>query len=158
MATYPTGKPGVAPPDLTTKVGIFRTLVLDTQFTEYTPPEPGIGNYVEFSDAEIEAYLATSGGSPLRAAGFAILGLALIAAKESKTVKDYDLQVDLSKKSADLRATANQFLQRADAEDKANSDIFELFDTDSDSGEFVPEASPAIWGREYGAGVWRRGL
>lgn len=129
-------------------------LTNDTQYDEYEPVEPGVGNFSTWSDAVIEAYIESSPDNMPRAVGFAILGLALTAAKESKTVKDYDLQVDLSKRSADLRATATQWFTRADAQDRAAADIFEVFDTFG-TGEFIPEASPAEWGREYGVGRWR---
>lgn len=114
---WPDGNPGIYPPDLASPVGQFRALTGDLNAEEYDPPVEGIRNYEMFSDAEIEAYLSQSEGSISRAIGFAYLYLAGQAAKESLTVRDYDLQVDSTKRAADLRAIAEMWFGRADDED-----------------------------------------
>lgn len=130
MASFPSGNPGVAPPDLTSDVGQFRALVGDLQYEAYDPPEPGFGNYEKFSDAEITAYITAGGGSIPRGIGFAYLYLAGQAAMQSASVKDYDLQIDETKRAGDLRAIAQFWFDRADEDDDASgaNDIFETFD------------------------------
>lgn len=130
MATYPAGNPGAHPLDPATPVGQFRLLLGDTESTPYDPPVPGIQDYGKFSDAEIEAYLIQGGDSIPRAIGFSYLYLAGQAALESKSIKDYDLQIDSTKRAGDLREIARYWFDIADQDD-ANSglnDIFEVFD------------------------------
>jgi len=118
---------GIAPPDPNTEIGQFRFTFGDTEYTELDPPEAGYGNYTYWSDAEIQAFLARSDDSITRAIGYAYLNLAASAARESKFVKDYDLQVDLTKRSADLRAIAQLYFDQADDEDD-NAGLGEYFD------------------------------
>lgn len=139
---------GVAPPDMATKVGQFRALVGDVEYTEYDPPQPGFGMYKKFSDTEIEGFLAVSEGSLAGAAYFAYLQIASSAALESKSVKDYDLQIDLTKRAGDLRAIAQMWKDKWDAE---SADIFEVFDTVGTPGCYPELAQwPAIPGRCLG--------
>lgn len=118
---------GIAPPDPATEVGRFRFLIDDTEYTELDPPEAGQGSYEQFSDADIEAFLMMGDESVNRAMGYAYLRLASEAARESKTVKDFDLSVDLTKRSADLRAIAALWFDRADGEDADEFDIVDVF-------------------------------
>lgn len=150
MATeYPNGNPGFAPLIATSDVGRFRLLFGDTEFEPYDPEAGGYGNYKFFSDDQIEAFLA-SGGTDTRAIGFAYLNLAGAAAVESRSVKDHDLAVDLTKRSSDLRAIAQGWFERADAEDDAdgNGDIFEVFDMVT-SIDPIAEGTMPIYGRSY---------
>lgn len=117
--------PGVAPLDPTSEVGKFRLMIGDTEYVPLDPPEPGFGDYTLFSDAEIEVFLE-QGEGPEEAAYFAYLQLAGSAALEAKSVKDFDLQVDLSKRAQELRLIAQMWRDRADA---LSADIFESFDT-----------------------------
>ena len=121
---------GVAPPNPATDTGQFRYLIGDTEYTELDPPQAGMGAYEMFSDEQIVTFLALGEGSTNRAIAYAYLNLASQAALQSKTVKDTDLQVDLTKRSADLRAIAAMWFDRADDEDGANggADIFDLHD------------------------------
>lgn len=138
---------GVAPLDPTSDVGKFRLLVGDTSYEELDPPESGFGDYTYFSDDEIELFL-DQGESMEEAAYLAYLQLAAATALESKTVKDFDLQVDLTKRSGDLRAIALMWRDRADA---AGADIFEAFDIVSG-----PECTPEGMVRTVGRGCrWR---
>lgn len=130
MAVYPEGNPGVAPDDPMTPVGLFRVLYGDTESTPYDPVEPGYENYEELSDAEIEGFIAQGGDSVPRGIGYLYLAMAGQAAKESRSVKDYDLTVDLTKRAADLRAIAQIWFDQADDDDNTagTNDIFEVFD------------------------------
>jgi hypothetical protein len=109
--------PGVYPLDPSTLVGQFRLYYGDTDSEPFNPVQPGIQNYTELSDAEIEMFLAQGGGDVTRAIGHYYWRLAGEAAKESKSVKDYDLQVDLTKRAAELRAIAQGYFDQADAAD-----------------------------------------
>lgn len=128
---------GISPLEPTTPVGQFRLLIGDTTSVPLEPPVAGFGNYKLFSDAEIEVFLAGS-ESPEGAAYLAFMQLSGAAAMESRTIKDLDLQVDLTKRATDLRLIAAEWKNRADA---LSADIFELFSPESDCG-CVPEATP----------------
>lgn len=111
----------------TPEIRAFRVNVGDKAYTTVAPP-PGhpewTADYAMFSDLDAESFLEQGGGSPLRAAGYVYLVWAGEAARESKSVKDYDLQVDLTKRAHDLRLSAAQFFEQAD-------------EADSDDGFFV---------------------
>lgn len=130
---------GVAPPDLTSPVGKFRALIGDVEYEDLDPPVPGKGSYKKFSDIEIEGFLLVANGSVESAIGFAYLQLASSAAEQSKSVQDFDLKIDLTKRAADLRAIAEMWFERGDLE---GADIFELFDTAPNQCGCVPEATP----------------
>lgn len=153
---YPNGNPGAHPVDLASPVGQVRAMVGDLNSEPYTPVEPGFQSFEKFSDAEIETYLAQGDGSINRAIGYSYLYLAGQAAMESLAVKDYDLQVDSTKRAADLRAIAQMWFGQADSEDVISAEEgFVLVPTGTDSGGFIPELAPPIWGRQYTTGRWR---
>lgn len=129
---------GVAPPDMTSDVGRLRAVLGDLEYVALTPPEPGLGSYKLFGDAELEAFLETS-GSVEGSASLAYLQLAASAAFESRNVKDQDLQIDLTKRATDFRLIAQEWQDRADA---AAADVFEMFDTVTSECSCVPEATP----------------
>lgn len=132
--------PGAYPLDPTTDVGRLRAIVGDTQSEPYDPPRPGVQNYAMYSDAELEAFLIQADGDVSGGAYFVYLQMASAAALESRSVRDLDLQVDLTKRSGDLRAIASMWLDRWT---DATADIFEVFDTVVDGGcDCVPEATP----------------
>lgn len=152
---YPDGNPGIWPVDLASDVGRFRALTGDLNAVEYDPVEPGFRSFVFFSDAEIEAYI-DQGGSVTRGIGYSYLYLAAQAAKESLAIRDYDLQVDQTKRAADLRATAQFWFDQADDEDViSGEEAFEIVPTGTRSGPFIPEGSIPIYGRQYTIGRWR---
>lgn len=154
MATYPEGNPGVYPLEPTTPVGQFRLVYGDTHSTPYDPVEPGLQNYDELSDDEIEAFLVAGGESINRAIGYYYFSLAGAAAKAAKQIKDYDLQVDTTKRSADLRALGQWWFDRADDDDViAAEEGFEIVPTGTTGGPFIPEGTIPIYGRKY---VWSR--
>lgn len=156
MVVFPEGNPGVYPVDLTSKVGQFRALTGDLNSTPYDPVYPGYQNFVKFSDAEIEGYLTQGGDSVARAIGYSYLYLAGQAAVESKAIKDYDLQVDTTKRAADLTAIAKLWFGQADGEDVISAEeAFEIVPTGTSSGQFIPELTIPIYGRKYTMGRWR---
>ena len=125
-------------------------MVGDLNSESYTPVEPGFQSFEKFSDAEIEAYLAQGDGSINRAIGYSYLYLAGQAAMEALAIKDYDLQVDSTKRAADLRAIAQMWFGLADTDDISSAEEgFVLVPTGTNSGGFTPELAPPIWGRQY---------
>lgn len=156
MAAFPEGNPGEFPVILESKVGQFRALTGDLNSTPYDPAYPGFQNFVKFSDAEIEGYLAQGGDSVARAIGYSYLYLAGQAAMESAAIKDYDLQIDKTKRAADLTAIAKLWFGQADGEEiTAGEEAFEIVPTGTSSGQFIPELSIPIYGRKYTMGRWR---
>lgn len=119
---------GVAPYDPATNVGKVRVLTGDVN---YGPITAGMADYELFSDSEIQAFLVAGEDNVLRAAGFGYLALAGRAAVDAKSVKDYDLSVDLRSRADKLQAQANEYFAQADEKDKRDgvSDVFELTNT-----------------------------
>lgn len=157
MAVFPEGNPGQYPVDLASKVGQFRALTGDLNSTPYDPVEPGYQNFDKFSDAEIEGYLTQGGDSVARAIGYSYLYLAGQAALESKTIKDYDLQIDKTKRATDLTNIAKLWFSQADGEEViAGEEAFEIVPTGTRGGPFIPEGTIPIWGRQYTWAPWRR--
>lgn len=120
---------GVAPLDPLTPVGQFRLTYGDTEYVPLDPVEPGFGNYTELSDDEITMFLNQGQNNITRAIGKYYMRLSGEAAKQSKEVEDYDLRVNLMKRSEDLRKTAQLYFDQADQEDYAagTGDIFESY-------------------------------
>src|SRR5690606_17483195 len=108
------------------------------------------GNYTMFSDAELEQFIATGDGSVTRGAGYAYLALSAQAALESKSVKDYDLAVDLTKRSGDLRETALMYFGLADSSDAGAEDAFLIVPT----GQRRCHCAPELAARRV-CGCWR---
>jgi hypothetical protein len=122
---------GVAPYNPATPVGRVRVTTGDVIYGTITS---GQAEYQMFSDADIEAFLVTSDDDILRAAGFGFMALAARASLDSKTIKDYDLSVDLKSLADSLRKQAAEFFKQADEADArlGNLDIFELTRTGRD--------------------------
>lgn len=129
---------GIAPPDYNTPVGILRRRVGDTEYVETTP---GFGDYTMFSDAELEGFLSDGGGSVSRALGYIFLEIAGNAALLAKYIKTDDLTLDTTKRAADLRAMAETWFDRADAEDEAEglADEFVVVSTGQSGCRCYPE-------------------
>lgn len=114
--------PGVAPLDPTTPVGQVRLNLGDTEYVPLDPAVEGQGSYNSFSDAAIEAFLTAGRDSVLRATGRAVHQLALFAAmEESRSIKTDDLSIGESKRAHNLRLLAQDWFDRADADDAENS-------------------------------------
>lgn len=148
MAVYPEGHPGAWPVDGTTDVGAFRILYGDVNSTPYDPAEPGYQNYIELSDTEIQVFLTQGGGSVTRSIGYYYLSLAGAAAKEAVSIQDHDLRVDQTKRASELRAMAEFWFARPDADGEAE-EAFQIVPTGTGSGGVIPEAAPSVWGRSY---------
>lgn len=142
---------GVAPLDPASKIGQYRLLLGDSQFTELNPPEEGFGNYGELSDDEIEAFLSAGGDSVKRGIGFYMLALSQASNKHSRSVKDYDLLLDTTKRPTTFRELAKIWFDLADKDDadQGLGDIFEAFPTGSFRGKIIPEGTLPEMGREY---------
>ncbi len=155
MTTYPDGNPGVWPIDPESPVGQFRRAYGDTVSEDYDPVVPGYQDYTDLSDEDIEQYLAFGHDSVFRAVSIYYAYLSGRASKQSKTVKDYDLSVDLTKRASDLRASADYWAKLADDEDglTGENDYFDLVSFGEDQP--IPELSLPIWGRYY-YGKWGR--
>jgi hypothetical protein len=141
--------PGIAPPDFTTPVGQFRLLAQDTNFVDLIPTVDGQGGFDLFSDAEIAGYLAMyTGYSLYRAVGSAYQALAARASMVAKMVKDYDLQVDLTKRSTALQETANAMFERAEKEDLLTGAVstFDLTAPVEDISREINFEIPFSWG------------
>lgn len=156
MATYPEGNPGAIPVDPTTDVGKFRVLYGDTQYEEYDPAVPGIGNFETLSDIEIVGFLAQGNGSINRAIGYLYLAMSGRAAEESQSVKDYDLQIDTTKTPAALLEAAKFWFGLADDEDD-NAGLNDYFDVVGMGRgcDWVPEGASPVYGRKYTWSRWR---
>lgn len=122
---------GVAPYDLSTLVGKVRVITGDVNYGTIVAGE---AEYELFSDEEIGAFLVAAEDNVLRAAGFGYLALAGRASVDAKSVKDYDLSIDLKSRADKLQAQANSYFDQADSKDKRDGvqDVFELARTGRD--------------------------
>lgn len=147
---------GLYPIDYASPVGQVRALLGDVDPEPFDPPAPGERNYTMFSDQEIEGFLSAGRGSVYRATGFAYMSLAGRAALEAKSIKDYDLAVDTTKRADDLRDVAQMWFDQADAEDSATGEAewFDIVPTGADH-DFVAEGTSPVYGRQYTWGRWR---
>lgn len=127
---------GVYPLVPTTDVGKFRLSRGDVNSVPLDPVEPGFQDYALYSDDEITVFLEQGASSINRAIGYSYLQASGAASEQSKTVKDYDLAVDLTKRAEDLRKTAQMYFDLADEEDLINGidDEFLITDTGTDKG------------------------
>lgn len=140
---------GQTPPDYSSPSGQFRLLAQDTTYSPLNPAQVGQGLYDLFSDAEVSGYLAMyEDYSIYRAVGAAYQGLAGRAAVDAKMVKDYDLQVDLTKRAASLQAIADAMLERAEREDQLSgaSSTFGLTEPACDPRTELYFELPNLWG------------
>ena len=131
--------------DPNTPVGQFRVLAGDAA-------QDAEGNYALFSDADIRVYLEQYPDNIYRAISIGYMALAAAASTQSKWVIDYDLQVDLRQRAKEMRASADQFRDRADEYDAENlnsGDFFNLIDPQPPviRGYYGKEAAP-------GASLW----
>lgn len=80
-----------------------------------------------FTDEALEAAIAGSGDSLLRAAGLAFTSLAAQYAVLGKSVKTDDLGIDTRSRGKDLNEVALSFFKQADAADVAGgNDYFDI--------------------------------
>lgn len=90
--------------DPSTVAGKVRLLIADTDDSNQI-----------FSDAEISAFLAVNNDSLARSAAMALRAIASSKSRLAQVIKSLDVNVDLSKMAAELRATA-QSLEDSDDE------------------------------------------
>lgn len=117
---------GLYPLDANTNVGKFRLTIGDTVATNITGDQ---GDYSYFSDAEITQFLFLGGDSVPRAVGFAYRAWAGQAAAEAAVIKDFDLQVDYTKRAAALSDQADFWFAQADADDANAADAVQIVPT-----------------------------
>lgn len=134
--------PGIAPPVLTTNVGLFRLNTDDTVYVALNPPVEGMGDYAHCSDAEIEALLIQSGGSVSRTLGRYFLVLAGQASLKASNIADHDLKVATEERARLLQSVSDGWFALANSEDEAEGlqDIFDSFGFGSNTAH--PESSP----------------
>lgn len=129
---------GQTPPDFNAPIGQFRLLAQDVNYVDLPTPVTGQGSYDLFSDAEVQGYLAMFQGYSLyRAVGAAYHGLAARASMEAKIAKDYDLQIDLTKRAAALESISEMYLEQANSNDLL-SGVLSTFDITA------PDPSPTL--------------
>lgn len=129
---------GQTPPDYSAPIGRFRLLAQDTNYIDLNPVVTGQGSYDLFSDAEVSGYIAMfEGYSMYRSVAAAYLAMAGRAAMAAKMTKDFDLQVDLTKRQAALNEAAAAFQERAEEEDLRNGVL-------SDFGLTAPANAPTL--------------
>lgn len=140
MAVYPAGNPGVYPLVPSTPVGQWRLASGDTQSTPYNPVQAGFQDYTYASDAEILQFLALADDSVQGAIGYWYLQLSGAAAREARTVADYDLRISTEKRAADLRATAEFWLSQAGI--AGGGEAFEVAPVGEREDCWPPELAP----------------
>lgn len=104
---------GVAPINVNSPRGKVRLLIGDTKFTA---AGPGRGVYNYFSDTELDSFLLLGDQNVHRAAGYAMLQWANVAAADAIVVTDVDLKVDLTKQAEILAARADRLFALADSD------------------------------------------
>lgn len=118
---------GVSPIDPATPVGQLRLAVADTASVALEPAEVGVVDYANYSDADLEAFLAAASGEPVRATGYAYLQLAAIYSAQGKSIRTDDLAISTLGRGADLIAVAKSYFAQADAADAAGGlDFFDI--------------------------------
>jgi hypothetical protein len=108
--------PGVSPVDFESDIGKVRVLLGDT---EATGVNQGMGNYLYFSDDEIEAFLSMYGDNVKLAAARAMEVIASSQALLLKSWSSDDLTVNGDRIAESLRKIAAQLRQEAIAEESA---------------------------------------
>jgi hypothetical protein len=112
---------GVAPVDTSTSVGLVRVLLGDTDPVNV---EDGVGEYLYFSDTEIEALVGLYDNNPKLAAARALETIAASQALLLKSWSSDDLTVRGDAIAEALRKLADQLRKEAGASEA--SDLFNL--------------------------------
>lgn len=135
---------GVFPYVAATPVGQVRAITGDTDPIQIDPPLGLTGEYIFYSDAELEALLSVWGGNVKRTAAQALRSIAAskMFLMQGKWRTD-DLTVDSTAMAEVLRKLANDLDAAADAE-VANLDIFEVFYPEQ--GNLIPDGAIGVWG------------
>ena len=134
---------GIAPPDKKTDVGRFRLGAGDAEYTPLNPPQPGYGNYANWSDDQIEVLLDLAGGSVARAIAIAYRQLASHLTSMGATIRTEDLTYSNKETVASWLSLADYWDKTADAEEeRAIDNYFDLVDNPREEEYCWPEASP----------------
>lgn len=141
---------GVTPPDSSTDVGKVRFIIGDISYSPVEPSEVGYGVYENFSDEEIQAFLTAGSGSATRAAGYAYLRFASLAAAGAISWKSDDLSLDSKQVASEYRLLARTQFEQADREEELAASGFALdhiYNTPDApwDGSTTPEAAPRWW-------------
>lgn len=115
---------GVAPPNLSTNVGLVRVLLGDTDPTNVVA---GVGEYLYFSDDELQALLGLYGNTPNLAAARALETIAASQALLLKSWSSDDLTVRGDAIAEALRKLADQL--RKEYTEGNSSEFYDLFQT-----------------------------
>lgn len=115
---------GIAPPDYGTPLGQLRAIIGDVDYVDLVPPASGEGDYTNFSDQQLQNFLDMSANNLAQGAGFAYMQLAAVAAAQAVNVKTADEQIDLSKRSSELRQIANEWFARGDIIDTQDAGAY----------------------------------
>ena len=129
---------GVAPVDLGSNIGRVRVLLGDTDPTNVVN---NVGEYLFFSDAEIESILNMYSSSPQLAAARCLETIAGSQALLLKSWSSDDLTVNGDRIAKELRETAKQL--RAEALASESSEAFEIIPFNPN--ECTPEYAERLW-------------
>jgi hypothetical protein len=143
---------GIAPPVYTSTTGQVRVLLGDTDSIPLDPVVAGQGEYMWFSDDEIDAILGLYADNPKRTAARLLITVAGSQALLLKKWSADDLSVDGAAIAEALRKWAAQLQDEADAGD-ASIDIFEISYPGRNQGILWPEGFPAPFGARVGRAV-----
>ena len=108
---------GAFPPDGTTLAGKVRILIGDTSPEPLAVPDPTLGQYAWYSDAELEALGTMNSANPKRVA---IWVLSQVSMSQSLLLKKWtseDLQVDGPAITRSMESTLKRLAKEVDAED-----------------------------------------
>lgn len=138
--------PGIAPLNPTTAIGRVRLNLGDTDYVPLDPPVAGKGDYANFSDEAIEAFIISASDNEASATGYGYLQLAAIAASSSVNIVTDDLQADLSKRATEFRQIAAAWFGRG-ADDDSAAGLNDYFNIVPYGGYIHPELSafPTHW-------------
>lgn len=120
---------GQAEVDFESPVGVVRLLIGDVDASEETiDATTGLGEFVFYSDREIQAFLNLRGGSPQRAAATILRTIAVDQSLKLKKWSSADLMVDGPAITQQLLVAAKQCEALADTADGAAglTDAFKL--------------------------------
>lgn len=142
-------KRGIAPPDIATDVGKFRTAANDSEWQPYVPDQPGYGLYQIWSDDDITVLIALAGGSVARAVSLAFAQIGASWASTGATIKTDDLTYSAKDSVGNWLNLSKFWADIADREDgSAVDDMFDMVEVRGEGRFRKPEAAP------WPAGPW----
>lgn len=115
---------GASPIDPSSAVGALRVNIGDTASVPLVPPVSGQAAYANFSDIDLETFLAQTSNNVNRATGNAYLRMAAEYAATGRSIKTDDLAIDTRARGKDLLQIADYWFKQADASDAAEADEY----------------------------------